>query len=141
MIDESAAPRASFLGRLTTEEDRMAVTNVLAVVPTADLAAERPWWAAPVGPDADSVPMPSDVERQLAPSGGIQLVDDAEHAGSASVTLGVDDVDAEPTAIARRGLAGPEARTVPSGRFRTAMLRDPDGSTVVLGQDPTSGGA
>lgn len=112
----------------------MAVTNVLAVVPTADLAVARPWWAALLGRDADRVPMPSDVEWQLTPTGGIQLVDDAEHAGSASVTLGVDDVDAELAAIAQRGLDVPEAQTVPSGRFRIAVLQDPDGSTVVLAQ-------
>ena len=84
----------------------MVVTNVLAVVPTADLAVARPWWAALLGEDA----------------------------GSASVTLGVDDVDAELAAIAQRGLAVPEAQTVPSGRFRIAVLQDPDGNSVVLAQ-------
>lgn len=119
----------------------MAVINVLAVVPTADLEAARPWWAALVGRDADRVPMPSDVEWQLTATGGIQLVDDPAHAGTATVTLGVDDVDAALVAAARRGLSVLEALTVPSRRFRIAQLRDPDGNSVVLAQDLTGGGA
>lgn len=77
--------------------------------------------------------MPSDLEWLFPSGGGLQLVDDAEHAGS--VTLGVDDVDAELVAVAGRGLEAPPAQTVPSGQFRLAMLQDPDGNTIVLAQE------
>jgi predicted enzyme related to lactoylglutathione lyase len=81
--------------------------------------------------------MPSDIEWHFA-SGGLQLVDDSEHAGAGSVTLGVDDFDADFAAIGNRGLDVLEAMTVPSGQFRIAVFRDPDGKIVVLGQTLTS---
>jgi hypothetical protein len=45
--------------------------------------------------------MPSEIEWHFA-SGGLQLVDDSEHAGAGSVTLGVDDLDADLAAIGNR---------------------------------------
>lgn len=78
--------------------------------------------------------MPSDLEW-LFPSGGLQLVDDAQHAGAGAITLGVDDVDGELVHVAGRDLDVPQAQTVPSGQFRLAMLQDPDGNTVVLAQE------
>lgn len=78
--------------------------------------------------------MPSDVEWLFPAGGGMHRVEDAEHAGAGSVTLGVKDVDAELAEIAGRGMEVPEAQTVPSGQFRLATLRDPDGNTAVLAQ-------
>lgn len=116
----------------------MTVTTVYAVVPSADLAEARGWWTKLLGRDPDRVPMPSDIEWHFPAGGGLQLVDDAEHAGAGSVTLGVEDVDAELVQVAGRGLRVPEAQTVPSGQFRIAMLQDPDGNTVVLAQELTA---
>lgn len=113
----------------------MAVTTAYAVVPSADLAAARVWWTALLGREPDRVPMPNDVEWHFPGGGGLQLIDDAGHAGAGSVTLGVDDVDAELTEIADRGLDVPQAQTVPTQQFRIATLRDPDGNTVVLAQE------
>jgi hypothetical protein len=45
--------------------------------------------------------MPSDIEWHFA-SGGLQQVDDSEYAGAGSVTLGVDDLDADLAAIGNR---------------------------------------
>ncbi|MBE3000158.1 VOC family protein [Nocardiopsis sp. HNM0947] len=130
----------------------MTVTSAYAVIPTADLAAARTWWTRLLGREPDRVPMPTDLEwffasdggSQSSPGptgpsgGGLQVVDDPEHAGAGSVTLGVDDVDAELAGIEGRGLDVPQAETVPSGQFRLAILQDPDGNTVVLGQDLTT---
>lgn len=115
----------------------MTVTSALAVVPSRDLQAARRWWIQLLGRDADRVPMPSDLEWHFAQGGGLQVVDDAERAGAGSVTLGVDDVDAELAAARSRGLDVPRAETVPSGQFRMALLHDRDGNTVVLAQDLT----
>lgn len=112
----------------------MSVTTVLAVIPTTDRAAARPWWTALLRREPDQVPMPGDLEWYFPDGGGLQVVDDAEHAGSGQVTLGVDDVDAELAAATERGLDVPDAQTVPSGQFRIAMLTDPDGNGVVLAQ-------
>jgi hypothetical protein len=71
-------------------------------------------------------------------SGGLQLVDDSEHAGAGSVTLGVDDLDADLAAIGNRWLDVPEAVTLPSAQFRIAVFSDLDGNSVVLAQTLTS---
>ncbi len=113
----------------------MAVTTAFAVVPSVNLAAARGWWTRLLGREPDRVPMPSDLEWLFPEGGGMQLVDDAEHAGAGSVTLGVSDVDAELAGAAERGIEVPQAQTVPSGRFRIAMLHDLDGNTVVLAQE------
>lgn len=116
----------------------MAIRNAFAVVATADLDRARDWWVRLLGRQPDRVPMPSDVEWDLPDGGVLQLVDDAERAGSSSVTLAVDDVDAELSAVATRGIDGvPAAETVPSGQFRLAMLADPDGNQVVVVQQLT----
>ncbi len=115
----------------------MAVTTAFAVVPSVDLAAARAWWTQLLGREPDRVPMPSDLEWLFPAGGGLQLVEDAEHAGAGSVTLGVADVDAELAEAAGRGLEVPDAHTVPSGQFRIAMLRDPDGNNVVVAQEPS----
>ena len=72
----------------------MTVTNVLAVVPTADFDAASTWYERFTGRPADRVPMDGCSEWQLIPGGAIQLIRDAEHAGSAQLTIGVDDLDA-----------------------------------------------
>lgn len=115
----------------------MAVTAALAFVATQDLTASRAWWENLLGREPDRVPMPSDVEWAFNGGSGIQLVDDARRAGSSSVTLVVDDVDAELAAVAERGIAVPAAQTTPSGQFRIAILDDPDGNTVMFAQDLT----
>lgn len=112
----------------------MTVTTVYAVIPAADLGRARAWWTALLGREPDRVPMPTDLEWHCA-SGGLQVIEDAGHAGAGTVTLGVEDVDAELADIAARGLDVPQAQTVPSGQFRIATLHDPDGNTVVLAQE------
>lgn len=112
----------------------MTVTTVYAVIPAVDLDRARTWWTKVLGREPDRVPMPTDLEWHFA-SGGLQVIDDADHAGAGSVTLGVEDVDVELTEIAARGLEVPQAQTVPSGQFRIATLHDPDGNTVVLAQE------
>ena len=72
-------------------------------------------------------------EWQLAPTGGIQVYHAPEDAGSATVIVGVEDVDAYVTELADRGLQT-EPFDVPSGQFRLATLQDPAGNTVTLGQ-------
>jgi hypothetical protein len=81
--------------------------------------------------------MHSDIEWHFA-GGGLQLVDDSEHAGAGSVTLGVDDLDADLAAIGNRLLDVSEAVTLPSGQFRIAVFSDLGGNSVVLGQTLTS---
>lgn len=115
----------------------MTVTTCYAVIPSSDLAAAREFWTRFLGREPDRVPMPNDAEWMFPGGGGLQVIEDTDHAGAGSVTLGVDDVDAELAAIAGRGLGVPQADTTPSGQFRIAMLADPDGNRIVVAQDLT----
>ncbi|WP_030484481.1 VOC family protein [Nocardioides aequoreus] len=112
----------------------MTVTTVLAAIPSSDLDVSRPWWSTLLGREPDLVPMPTDLEWHVPEGGGLQLIEDAERAGSGSVTLVVDDVGAEVDAARGRGLDVPHAQTVPSGQFRLSVLADPDGNRVVLAE-------
>jgi len=110
------------------------VTNVLAVVPTADFDAASTWYERFTGRPADRVPMDGCSEWQLIPGGAIQLIRDAEHAGSAQLTIGVDDLDAHAAVLTERGLSLRGVAGTPSGQFRIGSIDDPDGNTITFGQ-------
>jgi len=112
----------------------MTVNNVLAVVPTADFDAASTWYERFAGRPADRVPMDGCSEWQLIPGGALQLIRDTEHAGSAQVTIGVDDLDAHAATLAERGLSLRGVADAPSGQFRIGSIDDPDGNTITFGQ-------
>lgn len=113
----------------------MSIVNLLAVVPTADFATGRDWYARLAGRPADRSPMDGCDEWQLTDGGAVQLYRDPEHAGSTQLTLGVADLDAHAATLAGRGLELADVQTVPSGQFRIGFLRDPDGNSLVFAQD------
>lgn len=112
----------------------MSVTNVLAVVPTADFATASGWYEQLLGRAADRTPMDGCHEWQLTDNGGIQLVNDATHAGSTQVTIAVPDVEVFVAEATGRGVAFAEVGDVPSGRFRLGTVADPDGNTLTFAQ-------
>jgi predicted enzyme related to lactoylglutathione lyase len=60
------------------------------------------------------------------------VVGDVGRAGSALVTLLVDDLDAQAAELAERGIAVGEFEPVPGGR-KTAIF-DPEGNTISFGE-------
>jgi glyoxylase I family protein len=108
------------------------VINVLAVVPVAEFDACVQWYEQLIGRGPDRRPMDGCAEWQLAPTGGIQVYLAPDDAGSATVILGVDDVDAHVAELGRRGVEV-EPFDVPSGQFRLATLQDPAGNTITFG--------
>ena len=109
----------------------MAFTNVLAVLPVADVEASRPWFTALFGRPEDNNPMPSLIEWQVLPGAWLQVFDDAGRAGSGLFNLAVDDLDAALTALRARGLEPGEIVEANKG-VRLSALTDPDGNTITV---------
>jgi glyoxylase I family protein len=61
------------------------------------------------------------------------VVGDAEHAGSALLTLLVDDLAGWVLELEGRGLAAGEIDTIPGVVSRTAIA-DPDGNSITVGE-------
>ena len=64
----------------------MPITNVLAVVTVADIDSALAWYERLLGRPADKIPMAEAAEWHISEGGWIQLVRDADRAGSALLT-------------------------------------------------------
>ena len=104
----------------------MAINHVLAGIPTSNYAAGLAWYENLFGRPPDVIVKEDECLWQLADHGLVYVVEDRERAGKALLTLMVDDVSlyAEDDQI----------ETVP-GRFRRAVITDPDGNRIALGQE------
>ncbi|MGZ8177269.1 VOC family protein [Williamsia sp. SKLECPSW1] len=109
----------------------MAVQHVLAAVPVRDIATARDWYARLLGRAPDNNPMPSLVEWQPVPGAWVQVHVDPERAGGTQMNLAVDDLDAEITALAARGVEVGDVVDANKG-VRLAPVTDPDGNVVTL---------
>jgi hypothetical protein len=103
----------------------MTVTHVFAGIPVADHPAARAWYEELLGRPPDMVPHDSEVAWRLTETGWIYVVQDAERAGRALVTVLVDDLDA-------LSLDG-ETEMVP-GKFRSTHVTDPEGNRIQFAQ-------
>ena len=104
----------------------MAINHVLAGIPTNNYAAGLSWYENLFGRPPDVVVKEDEALWQLAERGLVYLVEDRERAGNALLTLMVDDVEQYADAD--------QIETVP-GRFRRAVITDPDGNRIALGQE------
>ncbi|WP_048424426.1 VOC family protein [Mycolicibacterium obuense] len=109
----------------------MAFTNVLAVLPVADVEASRPWFTALFGRPEDNNPMPSLIEWQVLPGAWLQVFGNADRAGSGLFNLAVDDLDATLAELRARGLEPGEVVEANKG-VRLSALTDPDGNTITV---------
>lgn len=109
----------------------MTVQHVLAVVPVHDIDTARDWYARLLGREPDNNPMPSLVEWQAVPGAWIQVYVDPDRAGRTQLNLAFDDLDAEVTALAARGVEVGDVVEANKG-VRLAPVTDPDGNVVTL---------
>jgi catechol 2,3-dioxygenase-like lactoylglutathione lyase family enzyme len=121
-----------YLGTASGEDERMSITLVMPSLAVVDLEQSVSWYTRLLGRGPDRRPMQGTAEWDLLGGGGVQLSVGIERAGH-TVILGVDDVDAEVSALAERGLRL-DASTEPSGQFRLAFVADPAGNTVIMSQ-------
>ena len=109
----------------------MAFTNVLAVLPVADVEASRPWFTALFGRPEDNNPMPSLVEWQVLPGAWVQVFHDPDRAGTDEVNFAVDDLEAHIAQLKGRGLEPGDIVDASKG-VRLSRFSDPDGNVVSL---------
>ena len=113
------------------------ITEVFAGIPVDDVETARAWYQIFVGRPPDMVPKPGEAFWRLAGTGWISVVADDARAGSALVTLLVDDLEQHVGFLALRGIAPESIETVP-GVVRTATILDPAGNTITLRQSLAS---
>ena len=111
----------------------MAITHVFAGIGAADFESALGWYERFMGRPPDLVPKAGDAAWQLSETGWIYLVDDPARAGTALVTLLVDDLDRYVADLADRGIEAGAIETVP-GAVRRTVIADPDGSTITVGE-------
>ena len=75
---------------------------------------------------------------QVADTGWIYVVGDTNRAGKALLTLLVDDLEDHVAELGERGLATGAIDTVP-GLYRKAVIIDPEGNMISLGEDLSTG--
>lgn len=111
----------------------MAVTVVFAGVPVTDYQAVLPWYERLLGRAPDMLPNENEAAWQLTDTGWIYLVGDADRAGTALLTILVDDLEAYVAELTERGLEIGEIETVPHA-VRKAEITDPEGNRITFGQ-------
>jgi catechol 2,3-dioxygenase-like lactoylglutathione lyase family enzyme len=93
-----------------------------------DLAAARTWYEKLFG-EPSFFPNATEVVWILADERSVYIQEDPRSAGSALITVFVDDLDASVAEIGARGLEPAEVETYSNG-VRKAIYRDGDGNEV-----------
>jgi predicted enzyme related to lactoylglutathione lyase len=114
----------------------MAIRNVLAGVAVKDLDAATAWYSKLIGRPPQSRPMAEVAEWEFARGGWLQVFEDAERAGSSSVTFAEDDLDERLAELKSLGIV--IGQTTDSDYVRTAIIADPDGNQLVFAQARTA---
>ncbi|AYJ50442.1 VOC family protein [Rhodococcus sp. P1Y] len=109
----------------------MALEHVLAVVPVTDIDTANAWYEAFFGMPATNNPMPVLVEWKVADFGWVQVTVDEARAGSTLLNFATDDLDAQVTELASRGIVAGEIVDANKG-VRLSTTTDPDGNTITL---------
>jgi predicted enzyme related to lactoylglutathione lyase len=109
--------------------------DLFAGIPVADYAAALNWYERLLGYPPTSFPHDTEAVWELAEHLYVYIVLQPEHAGHASHTLFVDDLDALDAQVANRGL-DPVQRETYSNGVRKTTYRDPDGNEIGFGGAP-----
>jgi len=115
----------------------MEVTHTFAGVPVANFGAAYDWYERLFGRPADMRPHNREAVWRLTPNGSVYVVEDSERAGSGLVTLALNDLDAHEERLRDDALTFTEAHDAPP---RRVVVRDIDGNTLTLFQDPAASG-
>lgn len=116
----------------------MAITYVFAGIPVADLTPALDWYQRLLGQAPDRFPTADEAVWQLTETALIYVVADRERAGSALVTLFVDDFDDRLAALRSRDIELGKLEMV-NGNIRRAVITDPDGNRISLAALPPPG--
>lgn len=112
----------------------MAIYSVLAGIAVNDFTSALTWYERLFGRAADAAPMEGLAEWHFSEYGGIQLIHDEDCAGSSYVTLVVNSLDDQLTALKAEGIpVGPTQGT--PGLVKATTVIDPEGNRVTFAED------
>lgn len=97
-----------------------------------DYTAAKAWYERLLGSQPSFIAHATEAVWELAEHRWLFIVEDAERAGTATLTILVDDLDARVADIASRGL-DPDQRETYSGGARKEIYRDLDGNEIGFG--------
>ena len=109
----------------------MSVDNALAGVAVKNLGSAAKWYEQLIG-HAGQKPMEGVFEWSLPRGGVLQIFEDADRAGSSSVTFSVKGIDEHVGQLSQRGIEIGNRSS--SDKVSTAIVKDPDGNQVVLAE-------
>lgn len=108
--------------------------NVLfAGVPVRRFQEACVWYERLLGRGPDMLPNAIEAAWKIEASAWLYVIADADRAGSALLTVIIDDLDAFSAELAGRGLTPVEIEEEP-GNYRKAIYRDPEGNSLGFGQ-------
>lgn len=108
----------------------MRIHKIYAHISCSKLDTSIVWFSKLFALDPDRRPMAGLAEWHHGDSAGLQLFEDAQHAGAGTLTLGVADLANERMRLEKLGFRPGEIED--TKEFRIVRLRDPDGNLVVL---------
>jgi predicted enzyme related to lactoylglutathione lyase len=110
------------------------IKHVFAGVAVADYDAALEWYERLFGRPPDVIVKEDEAMWRVAGTGWIYVVADVDRAGRALLTFLVDDLEVHVAELVERGITTGAIETAP-GLYRKAVITDPEGSTITLGED------
>ena len=110
------------------------INSVIAVLPVKDQDAAVLWYKKLLGRDADIIPVDGVAEWQLAENAWIQVTTDPERAGSATVIIGVNDIESQCKFCAAANVPHGEIIEYPE-IIKMIEVIDPEGNKIAFVQD------
>jgi hypothetical protein len=108
------------------------IRNAIASLAVRDLGVSLAWYERLLGRAADSRPMAEPGEWKFERGGWLQVYQDAERAGSGSLTLAVSSLDEQLSDLRRAGLETGDP--IISERVKVVMIKDPDGNSIAFAE-------
>lgn len=109
--------------------------DLFAGLPVIDYAVSLAWYEQLLGAPPSFTAGPTEAVWELEEHRYVYIEQLPHRAGSAMVTVFVDDLDQRLAEIADRGIEPAERETYENG-VRKATFRDPDGNEIGLGGGP-----
>jgi predicted enzyme related to lactoylglutathione lyase len=120
------------------KETALTITHIFAGIAVTDYDSALAWYKRFFGRPPDVIVTENESMWQVADTGWIYVVGDTNRAGSALLTLLVDDLQDHVAELGERGLETSAIDTVP-GLYRKAVITDPEGNMISLGEDLSTG--
>jgi catechol 2,3-dioxygenase-like lactoylglutathione lyase family enzyme len=116
----------------------VAITHTFAGLPVTDYSVAYDWYVRLLGREPDMFPHERECVWQLTPTSSIYVVQDPERAGSALVTLALDDLSAHERHLREAEFTFSNEAT--GSAPRRLIVNDLDGNRLAFFQDPSPTG-